>query len=144
MGLAQNASANAAEIDFNVNGPLLSENSQRYKKSGQVVRETYKGSTRSERLSFAQDQQRQRAMDAVRKEQGRADEMANACEIEAVRQATIATERHRALDRRMAAMAVAQANHRLHEEHKTKTNNLNELYTNNFAPEFFEQFGKHT
>merc|ERR1719482_305350 len=37
--LAQNASANAAEIDFNVNGPLLSENSQRYKKSGQVVRE---------------------------------------------------------------------------------------------------------
>merc|ERR1712232_433231 len=141
MGLAQNASANAAEIDFKVNGPLLSENSQLYKKNGQVVRETYKGSTRTERLSFAQDQRVQRGMDAAGKEQGKADEMVNACEMEAVRQVTIATERHRALDRRMAAMAVAQANHRLHEEHKTKTKNLNELYTNNFAPEFFAQFG---
>merc|ERR1712110_289011 len=106
--------------DFNVNGALFSEKSQLYKKNGQIVRETYKGSTRSERLAVAQDQRVQRVMDANRKEQQRADEMINACELEAARQSTMATERHRALDRRMAAMAAAQENQRLHEEHKTK------------------------
>jgi hypothetical protein len=142
--LALIASADAAELDFNVNGPMLTENSQHYKKNGKVVRETYKGSTRSERLAVQQEQFAQRDMDADKKQQERFDEYNRACEMEAARQVTVATERHRALDRRRAAMAVAQENQRLHEEQKKKTSSLNELFTNKFAPEFFEQFGKHT
>merc|ERR1719262_768565 len=98
--LAQNASVNAAEIDASVNGPLLSENSQLYKKNGKVVRETYKGSTREERLAVAEEQHVQRAMDAQRKQQDKAGDLMSACDMEAARQVTIAAERHRALDRR--------------------------------------------
>jgi hypothetical protein len=140
----QSMAMNAAEIDASVNGPLLSENSQLYKKNGKVVRETYKGSTREERLAVAEEQHVQRAMDAQRKQQDKAGDLMGACEMEAARQVMIAAERHRTLDRRKAQMAMAQENLRLHEEQKQKTAALTKLYTNEFSQDFFAQFGKHT
>lgn len=141
---AEEDERNNRELEFNLTDPFLNENGVLYKANGQVVRDTYKGSTREERVQVAQEQLIQTDADQHRRMGGRGEVLQHAAYTEGIRKQLLASDRQSARDKRAATKAIADENLRLREEKAQRTVELNQMYTNKFSPEFFEQFGTHT
>lgn len=130
----------SAELYHHANDPFLNEKGTQVH-NGRVRRAEYKGSTREERFQGRLILEQQAEERASHKIDGKVLDLQFAGHQEFTRRQMVLLERERARKKREAAMAVAQENQQLRIEHTTKTKAINELYTNKFSPEFFQQFG---
>lgn len=135
-----NMEANERELNFQVNSNFLNENCPSHF-NNRVIRDAYKGSSREERVQVAA-QQRQQCME---KEMVKAldvqDDASEARAVETTRKQLIAMERDKARRKRELREQNAQENIQLEAEQRANAKVLNKVYKNEFAPEFFEQFG---
>eukprot|EP00927_Polykrikos_kofoidii_P030069 TRINITY_DN25936_c0_g1_i1.p1 TRINITY_DN25936_c0_g1~~TRINITY_DN25936_c0_g1_i1.p1 ORF type:complete len:422 (-),score=103.66 TRINITY_DN25936_c0_g1_i1:151-1416(-) len=143
-GQEEEEEKNAREIEFNLTNPFMTETGVKYKKTGGVVRDSYKGSTREEREQVAAIQRDQCIENNQMRGANANEEWQHASEANAVRKHLVASERQKQQNRRKLAQQVAQENLRAAAVQNQKTKGYNELYTNKFSPEFFEQFGTTT
>lgn len=130
----------AAELYHHANDAFLNEKGTQAH-NGRVRRAEYKGSTREDRFQGRLILEQQAEERVSHKLDSKVFDMQFAGHQEFTRRQMVLLERERARKKREAAMAVAQENQQLRIEHGTKTKAINELYTNKFSPEFFEQFG---
>eukprot|EP00416_Gambierdiscus_australes_P043374 CAMPEP_0171102422 /NCGR_PEP_ID=MMETSP0766_2-20121228/57779_1 /TAXON_ID=439317 /ORGANISM="Gambierdiscus australes, Strain CAWD 149" /LENGTH=442 /DNA_ID=CAMNT_0011562715 /DNA_START=57 /DNA_END=1385 /DNA_ORIENTATION=- len=108
---------------------------------GHVSGNAYKGSTRAERVANAKALLLQAEEDYHRKDYHRVEDHIFAGHQEQTRKKMLAMEREKARMKRAMAEQVARENRVLHLEQKTNNKRLDTLHTNEYRPEFFEQFG---
>lgn len=140
----QDAQRDAAELHHHSHDPFLNEAIDQLNPNGKIRRAEYKGSTREERLhgrDVLVDQIMERH---ANKTDDKADDRMMARNQEAVRRQLLLQERQKQRDRRAAAEENARANLQLRAAKVENTKALNELYTNRFSNDFFEQFGTGT
>eukprot|EP00928_Gymnodinium_smaydae_P047153 TRINITY_DN31453_c1_g1_i1.p1 TRINITY_DN31453_c1_g1~~TRINITY_DN31453_c1_g1_i1.p1 ORF type:complete len:442 (+),score=124.08 TRINITY_DN31453_c1_g1_i1:104-1429(+) len=127
---------NQRELDFHYQDPFLNETGVKYKANGAVLRDTYKGSTREERVEVAHIQRDQCIENDEKRGGEKMEEMIHHHSMESCRKHLVATERARSIDKRKKAMMVAQENRVMHAEKANRPKMNNEIH-----PAFFEQFG---
>lgn len=114
------------------------------KANGNVYRSTYKGSTREEREQVKAIQLQQCAENADKAGEGRWNNIMEHREADATRKHMIAVERQKQQERRRMATELAQHNKQMHSDKKQALKEQDQMYTNEFTPDFFNQFGTHT
>uniref|UniRef100_A0A7S2JCW4 RIB43A-like with coiled-coils protein 2 n=1 Tax=Alexandrium andersonii TaxID=327968 RepID=A0A7S2JCW4_9DINO len=154
---------NAAELAFHESDPFLNEigGLRRGTQSGigegaggqgagaegemgHVRGGNFKGSTRAQRVQVAKEQLVQADLDDAKKDVDKLDDHLFSRQQETTRKQMIALEREKARMKRAMAEQVARDNRALHQDQKTNLKRMDQLYTNEFRPEFFEQFGTST
>jgi len=135
-----NMDANEQELNFHAQDKMLNETRETHY-NNRVIRDSYKGSSRQERVVVADQQREQR----LQKEMGKAiEEMEDKNQefaVESTRKQLIAMERDKARRKREIREQLAADNQKLQAEQKANIKHLNKIYRNEFSPEFFEQFG---
>lgn len=133
-----NQELNAREIEFQLNGELLNENRSRFRPDGQISKDSYKGSTREEKVQVFAMQVAQANENAERRALEGMVKMDHHNNVDLTRRQLVMMEREKQRMRRSMAMDVAMHNKGLVPLQK-ETNK--DLYKNQISPEFFEQFG---
>lgn len=139
--IQQEADRDMAELYHHAQDPFLNERTQQINSNGKIRRAEYKGSTREERLQGRMMLEQQAAEQQMTKNDGKEDDYMMSQFQEATRRKLIMQERAKQRDKRLVAMQNAQENIKLRAEKEQKTKALNDLYTNRFSDDFFEQFG---
>lgn len=160
--IQQEMEANARELEFHANDPFLQELGGRQRNrsgadgtsgggadfasgddgtGGYVRGVPYKGSTRAQRVRVAQQQLAQADENYMRSGYDRLEDHVYAKQQEQTRKQMLVVEREKSRMKRAMAEQVARENRGLHLEQKANTKRTDQLYTNEFRPEFFEQFG---
>lgn len=151
---------NAAELAFHESDPFLNEKGRvrrgapgadgsggadgQAEGGGHVVGFGVKGSTRAQRIQVAKEQLEQADDDDSKKDVDKLDDHIFARQQESTRKQMIAMEREKARMKRAMAEQVARENKGLHQQQKAQTKVMDQVFTNEFRPEFFEQFGTST
>lgn len=133
---------NQQELAFHATDKFLNETGQVFYSDGRAEpRVSYKGSTREERVQVMLTQKEQCGENVEKRAADRYGDFGYAAQAEATRKHLVATERAKQQERRRAAMAIAEENRQMQVQQAQNSKDLNQLYTNKFSPEFFEQFG---
>mmetsp|Transcript_135843 Transcript_135843/g.249356 ORF Transcript_135843/g.249356 Transcript_135843/m.249356 type:complete len:411 (-) Transcript_135843:105-1337(-) len=136
----RNAAANHAELTFHATDHFLNETGVQHHGT-RVLRDAYKGSTRSDREQVAAVQRDMLAEQNYQKAMAKQADNAFMGQVEMTRKQLVAMEREKQRQRRHLAEQMAQENLAGARSQKEKLSKLDQLYTNEFKPEFFEQFG---
>lgn len=132
---------NARELDNHSTDPFLQETANHYTTDGRVRRDAFKGSTRPERTQVAQNLLEQADADQQRRHREQLEDRHFAQQQEQTRKQMLALERERSRMKRAMAEQVKRENQALQADQKNNLKRLDQLYTNEYRPEFFEQFG---
>jgi len=135
-----NMDANDRELEFHSTDKFLNEKAPSHF-NNRVIRDAYKGSSREERVQVAEEQRQQRVEKSFDNAVGGHDDRQFANTVESTRKQLVAMERDKARQRRALREQQAQDNLALAQEQAANKKHFNKLYTNEFSPDFFEQFG---
>lgn len=140
-GLVQDSmDANQRELEFHKGDNFLNEKAPSHF-NNRVIRDAYKGSNRQERVAVAGEQSRQREEKGFEKELDDHDSRQFANTVESTRKQLVAMERDKQRRRREMREQMAADNLQLQAEQRANKKHYNKVYTNEFSPDFFEQFG---
>jgi len=132
----------AAEIRFHATDPFLNEFGNDRTATGAARRSEYKGATKDEKVQGRIILEEQAAEQASHRMDEKIQDKIFTAQVDATRRHLILVEREKQRAKRAVVEQVAQENLKLKTQHLEKSKALNELYTNRFSDEFFEQFGK--
>lgn len=131
---------NARELNHHSSDTFLNENGTAHH-NGRVVRDAYKGSTRDERIQVRDMQREQAEATAQQKASEGGQDFAFNYHTELSRKQLVMMEREKARMKRSLAAENARQNQMLAQQQRDNKAALDVAYRNNFAPEFFDQFG---
>jgi len=132
---------NDKELDFHSKDHFLQETAPHMMPSGRIIRDAFKGSTREEREMVAQRLQDQAGKQDMLRQQERFEDHMFAKQTEQTRKQMLTMEREKSRMKRAMAEQMARENQAAAVSQKDKLKKLDQLYTNEYRPEFFEQFG---
>jgi hypothetical protein len=136
-----NVDANEQELAFHSTDKFLNECAPSHYNT-RVIRDAYKGSTRGERMEVANQQRNQvlerELMKATEDHESR--QFANT--VEMTRKQMVAMERDKQRRRRELTVQMAQDNKKLQAEQHLNLKQQKQIFTNEFSPDFFAQFGR--
>lgn len=132
----------AAEMRFHATDPFLNETGNDRTAAGKARRAYYKGATRDEKVQGRIILEQQAEEQASHRLDEKIQDKIFTSQVDATRRHLILVEREKQRAKRSMAEQIAQENLKLKAQNLDKSKALNELYTNRFADEFFEQFGK--
>jgi len=135
-----NMEANQKELAHHATDKMLNEKSASHY-NNRVIRDAYKGSSREERVQVAGEQRQQRMEKEYVKAVDDDDNKHFANTVESTRKQLVMMERDKQRRRRELREQMAADNQQLQSEQAANKKHFNKLYTNNFSPDFFEQFG---
>lgn len=129
------------ELGHHATDPFLQESAHHYNPDGRVRKDAFKGSNRTQREQVAQQQLEQAALNEQQRQKEKFEEKMFARQNDQTRRQMLGVERERTRMRRAMAAQVKQENQASCNDQKANLKRLDQLYTNEFRPEFFEQFG---
>jgi len=135
-----NMDKNQEELQFHATDKFLNEKAPSHF-NNRVIRDAYKGSSREERVQVAEEQRQQRVEKSFDNAVGGHDDRQFANTVESTRKQLVAMERDKARQRRALREQLSQDNQMLSMEQAANKKHFNKLYTNEFSPDFFQQFG---
>lgn len=133
------AALEAKELQHHATDAFLNENGP---DRGYGRRDRFKGRTRDERVQNRHVLEDQAVEQDVQRFEDRLQERQVAAQMEGTRRNLVLIEREKQRARRAMAEEIARENLKMREEKVDRTKVLNELYTNKFSEDFFQQFGR--
>mmetsp|Transcript_1708 Transcript_1708/g.3757 ORF Transcript_1708/g.3757 Transcript_1708/m.3757 type:complete len:436 (+) Transcript_1708:79-1386(+) len=140
-----NQDLNQQELDFHGRDEFLNETRANRRPDGKLSKDSYKGSTREERVQVFADQISQCQDNAAnRAHEGMTDAALNR-QAEFTRKQLVMMEREKQRMKRAMAMEIASHNQSmLAQQKETATQLGRDAHRNKITPDFFEQFGTGT
>eukprot|EP00929_Paragymnodinium_shiwhaense_P002141 TRINITY_DN102343_c0_g1_i1.p2 TRINITY_DN102343_c0_g1~~TRINITY_DN102343_c0_g1_i1.p2 ORF type:complete len:421 (-),score=168.34 TRINITY_DN102343_c0_g1_i1:320-1582(-) len=135
---------NQRELSHHYTDPFLNELAPKVYPNGKTNTRECKGATRDDKVQVMKDQLAQIEENRHRRGGDRFDDLLQASENNMTRKHLVAMEREKAKAKRRLATQMSEENRKLAIEKVQNKQAVNEMYTNKFNPEFFEQFGKGT
>jgi hypothetical protein len=135
-----NMEANERELNHHSTDKFLNEQAPSHF-NNRVIRDAYKGSSRDERIQVAAQQRQQCMEKEMTKSMDDHDDRCYANAVEGTRKQLIAMERDKQRRKREQREQMAQDNLQMQAQQTANVKQNNQMYKNEFSPEFFEQFG---